>query len=264
MRKILIAGLLIAPLATAAWGDTLTLRNGTRYDGVFISGNSRTITFRDRDGVRRNFNVRDVQTLEFYGGDNSSYNRDSNGRYDDRRYDDRSYYAVLPVGTEIPVRTIDSIDSKNTAAGQTYAASIDRDVLDSSGNVAIPRGSDARMIIRRASGGGLGSAELVLDLDSVTVNGRRYIISTSDVTEKNRSGIGKNKRTAEMVGGGAVLGTIIGAVAGGGKGAAIGALAGAVGGGAVQVLTKGKEVRVPAESLITFRLDQELRLREQR
>jgi hypothetical protein len=63
-----------------------------------------------------------------------------------------------------------------------------------------------------------------------------------------------------MVGGGAVLGTLIGAIAGGGKGAAIGAAVGAAGGATAQVLTRGEEIRVPAESVLTFRLDQPWRL----
>ena len=63
-----------------------------------------------------------------------------------------------------------------------------------------------------------------------------------------------------MVGGGAVLGTIIGAIAGGGKGAAIGAVVGGAAGAGGEILTKGKEVRVPSESVLNFRLDQDLRL----
>jgi outer membrane lipoprotein SlyB len=80
------------------------------------------------------------------------------------------------------------------------------------------------------------------------------------VTKSNAEGLGKNKRTAEMVGGGAVLGTILGAIAGGGKGAAIGAAAGAAAGAGVQVLTRGKEVKVPAETQLTFQLDQPVNL----
>ena len=73
--------------------------------------------------------------------------------------------------------------------------------------------------------------------------------------------VGANRRTAEMVGGGAVLGTIIGAIAGGGKGAAIGAAVGAAAGAGTEILTKGKEVRVPSETVLNFRLDQDLILR---
>jgi hypothetical protein len=95
----------------------------------------------------------------------------------------------------------------------------------------------------------------------VTVEGRRYRVSTVDKELESGSGIGANKRTGEYVGGGAVLGAIIGAIAGGGKGAAIGAVAGGGGGAVAQVITRGKEVHVPAETELRFRLDRPLRLR---
>src|SRR5216684_3730602 len=91
-------------------------------------------------------------------------------------------------------------------------------------------------------------------------HGRHYNVSTEDLRQGNNRGIGANRRTGEMVGGGAVLGTLLGAIAGGGKGAAIGAIAGAAAGGGVQVLTKGKEVKVPAETVLKFKLDKPLRL----
>jgi hypothetical protein len=103
--------------------------------------------------------------------------------------------------------------------------------------------------------------ELVLDLASITVNGQRYTVDSEDqvVTGERKEGIGINKRTGKYVGGGAAIGAIIGAIAGGGKGAAIGAGVGAAGGAATQVLTRGDEVNVPSESLLTFRLQQPLR-----
>jgi hypothetical protein len=67
-----------------------------------------------------------------------------------------------------------------------------------------------------------------------------------------------------MVGGGALLGTVLGAIAGGGRGAAIGAAAGAAAGAGAQVLTRGKEIKVPAETTLTFRLEQPVRLVAQR
>jgi hypothetical protein len=132
---------------------------------------------------------------------------------------------------------------------------VNQDVTDASGNVAIPRGSSAELIVRKAS-----NKDLTLDLESVTVNGQRYTVNAdaSRLSGGQRDGIGKNKRTGEFIGGGAALGAIIGAIAGGGKGAAIGALAGAGAGAGTQVLTRGKTVKVPAESLLTFRLEQPL------
>src|ERR1051325_7103735 len=168
---------------------------------------------------------------------------------------------LIPSNTQIVVRTNESITSTTAEAGQTFDAVIDRDILNESGEVVIPRGCEARLVIREVRNeSSIGSPSLVLDLDSVNVSGRIYRVSTYDVAQSRHSGIGANRRTAEMVGGGAVLGTLLGALAGGGKGAAIGAIAGAVGGGTVQVLTRGKEVRVPAETLLTFQLDEPLEL----
>ncbi|HEX8764893.1 MAG TPA: hypothetical protein VF740_07010, partial [Candidatus Acidoferrum sp.] len=160
---------------------------------------------------------------------------------------------LVPDGTKVAVRTEDTIDSAKASEGQTYAAEVADDVLDGDGNVVIPRGSNAQIVIRSASKGGKirGASDLVLDLQSISVEGQEYMVSTVDLQEKGRQGIGKNKRTAEMTGGGAALGAIIGAIAGGGKGAAIGAGAGAGGGALTQVLTKGGSIKVPSETVLT-------------
>src|SRR5438477_8097709 len=133
----------------------------------------------------------------------------------------RSY--EVPAGTELSVRTEETIDSNHAVEGQTFAAEVTNNVLDSSGGVVIPRGANAQIIIRSASRGGRfrGSSDLVLDLVSVSVAGRRYQVSTADLVKQGKSGIGANQRTAKYGGGGAAIGAIIGAIAGGGRGAAI-------------------------------------------
>jgi len=168
----------------------------------------------------------------------------------------------LAAGTEVPVRSEETIDSSKAVEGQTYAAEITDDVRDSNGDVVIPRGSNAQIVIRSASKGGRfrGASDLVLDLRSITVEGQEYLVSTSDIQEKGKSGIGVNQRTGEYTGGGAALGAIIGAIAGGGKGAAIGAGAGAGAGALTQVLTKGASIRVPAETILTFKLDKPVKI----
>ena len=184
----------------------------------------------------------------------------NNDRNNDRNSD--RYDAVIPSGTELAVRTSEAINSRTAQVDQTFDAQVDRDVLGDAGQVLIPRGADARLIIKRINNGGsTGTPDMTLDLESIGMDGRRYLIDASDVNEKGTSGIGNNKRTGEMVGGGAVLGTIIGAIAGGGKGAAIGAVGGAAAGGTAEVLTKGKDVRVPSETVLRFRLDHPVHLR---
>ena len=99
----------------------------------------------------------------------------------------------------------------------------------------------------------------------MSVGGQRYAVvadqnpvGTSGTLGSGASTIGKNKKTATYIGGGALLGAVIGAVAGGGKGAAIGAATGAAAGAGAQIITQGRTVRVPAESLVTFRLARDL------
>jgi hypothetical protein len=168
----------------------------------------------------------------------------------------------LPAGSEISVRTNEDINSETAGEGQSFDAQVTRDATDVNGDVVIPRRADARVVIRSASGGGRikGASDLVLDLQSVTINGRPYSIDTADVTKSGKSGVGANQRTATHVGGGAALGAIIGAIAGGGKGAAIGAASGAGAGAVAQILTKGKAIKVPAESVLTFKLDKPLKV----
>jgi hypothetical protein len=169
---------------------------------------------------------------------------------------------TVPDGTELVVRTNEAIDSTNATEGRTFSGTIEQDVTGASGQVLIPKGSNTDLVIRKVSSGGTtGSPQVALDIQAINIGGHRYVVSTSDIQQGNNSGIGKNRRTGEYVGGGAAVGTLLGAIAGGGKGALIGAVAGAAAGGTAQVLTKGKEVKVPAETTLKFRLDRPLTLR---
>jgi hypothetical protein len=172
---------------------------------------------------------------------------------------------VLQSGTEISVQTQETIDGSTAADGQIFVADVTENVRDADGKVVIPAGAKAQVIIKSLTQGGKirGRDDLVLDLQSVSIDGRQYALSTVDLEEKGRQGLGTNKRTAEFLGGGAAIGGIVGALLGGGKGAAIGAGAGAGGGALGQALTKGN-IRVEAETILTFKLDMPLRVIERR
>lgn len=167
---------------------------------------------------------------------------------------------TVPTGTKVSIRTEETIDSAKAVEGQTFAGEVTEDVLDGDGATVIPRGANAQLIIRSASKGGRfrGASDLVVDVKEVSIDGREYEVSTSDLVQQGKSGVGANKRTAIYTGGGAALGAIIGAIAGGGKGAAIGAGAGAGGGALTQVLTKGSAIRIPVETVLNFQLDKPL------
>jgi hypothetical protein len=96
-----------------------------------------------------------------------------------------------------------------------------------------------------------GGAKLRLSLDALTINGKRYPLQTSSVARSEKS---KGKRSAVAIGGGAGLGALIGGIAGGGKGAAIGALVGGGAGTAGAAYTGNKDLVMPAETVLSFKI----------
>jgi hypothetical protein len=158
----------------------------------------------------------------------------------------------IPDGTIVSVRTIDSIDSSVNHTGQTFRASLDSPIVVGD-QVVIPKGLNVYLKLIDASSAGKfkGRSELTVSLDNFTYQGKTYQVSTSDVQEKGAS---RGKRSAAVVGGGAVLGALIGGLAGGGKGAAIGAGAGAGTGAVVQAVTHGEQVKIPSETRLDFTL----------
>jgi hypothetical protein len=163
---------------------------------------------------------------------------------------------VLPSGTEIKVRTDTAIPAK-PAASARYLASVSDDVKNSNGEVVIPRGSRAQLVAVPTSNG----KDTNLDLRSVTVSGRRYLLAEQNAGKSSApGGLGANKRTGKFVGGGAAIGAVLGAIFGGGKGAAIGALAGGAGGAGAQVYT-GRKKDLPAETELKFKLAEDLEMR---
>jgi hypothetical protein len=230
MRKwALIALISMTPLAVSA--AQLILRDGTVVRGAFIGGTSRQITFQDERGARRQFDLGQVQSISFDRMESpaGASNGDAYRTGPPASGGEEHYWAVIPAGTELAVRTDEGINSNYGFEGRTFTGTIQRDIVDTNGNVVVPRGSPAQLVIRQVQQGGtLNNGYFVLDLEAVQVNGRWHHLAAEDLRVNDQNGLGANRRTGEMVGGGAALGTLLGAVAGGGKGAAIGAIAGAI------------------------------------
>ncbi|MGA3227505.1 MAG: hypothetical protein ABSC65_27320 [Acidobacteriaceae bacterium] len=291
--KVLALALVLSCAALTAYADIIVLHDGTSYSGHYTPSGDGKLSFTDNQGIHYDLPVADVQSLVFSNAadhltlrNGKTYSGQLNGNgmisfqgsggidYQFPLRDVSSLVltgsqapttsqhiptVVVPEGTDIVIRTDDSIRSGQDSSGQLYPATIEQNVYDSSGSVAIPAGTRAKLVVSNVrSGGAVHSPELVLDLYSIDVHGEQYRVDTSAVTESNRSGLGANRRTAEYTGGGAGIGALMGAVFGGGKGAGIGALAGAGGGALTQLFTRGKEISVPAETAMTFRLERTL------
>ena len=280
-----------APAAADLPHATVVMRDGTRASGAIAATSPAEITVNLDGGGSRTIPMKDVRRVDY--GETAAAARPAapnappptappsndpsqpvapptpepthEEHYHPPAAAVQSRTRVLPAGTELPVRNEETIDSAKAVEGQLYAAEIAGDVRDADGAVVIPRGSNAQLVIKSATKGGRfrGTSDLVIDMVSVSIDGQQYRLDVSDISMKGRSGLGANKRTGEITGGGAALGAIIGAIAGGGKGAAIGAGSGAGAGAVTQILTKGS-IKVPAETILTFKLDSPLRVVEAR
>ncbi|HVH87004.1 MAG TPA: hypothetical protein VM912_09780 [Terriglobales bacterium] len=167
---------------------------------------------------------------------------------------------TIPAGTVITVRTAEALSSKTSQAGESFSATVARPV-DVGGAMAIPDGARATGVVTVAHplGRFKGGAALGLRLTSVEINGQNVPIDTTAVARTEK---GKGKRSATFIGGGAGLGALIGGLAGGGKGAAIGALAGAGAGTAGTAFTGNKEITIPAEYALSFKLTKPVEVRK--
>jgi|GEM_PF-630895 hypothetical protein len=166
---------------------------------------------------------------------------------------------VVPAGTRVTIRTNHALGSKTSQTGGVFTGFI-LTAITVGGEVVIPAGSEVTGIVKEAkkAGGFKGAAILRLALESVTINGHPYNVQAEEVAQTST---GKGKRTAGMIAGGTGVGAAIGGLAGGGTGAAIGALTGAAAGTIGAATTGKRDIELPAEAALSFRLTHSLTLR---
>jgi hypothetical protein len=169
----------------------------------------------------------------------------------------RSTDASIPAGTSLAIRINQNISVKSGRAGDHFDGEVVEPVADASNRVVVPRGTPVAGIIDASHRRGhfKGASILELRLTSMTLNGTRYPLDTHDLTRGKK---GKGKRSAAFIGGGTGLGMLVGGVASGGVGLLVGGLAGAGAGTAAAGLTGNRDVEIPSESIVRFRLADDL------
>ena len=163
----------------------------------------------------------------------------------------------VPAGTPLAIRINQHISVKTSHAGDRFDGELAESVVGPNDRVIIPKGTPVGGVVEESHRRGhfKGESYLELRLTSLTLNGTRYPVASSDLTRTKK---GKGKRSAAFIGGGTGLGMLIGGVATGGTGLLIGGLAGAGAGTAAAGLTGNRDLDIPSESIVRFKLAQDL------
>jgi len=252
MNRVFVVTALGLFLVAAAAADTLELKSGRIVQGKYLGGTQATLRF-DVNGEVQTFSTNDIVALTFTGRSDGSASSPMAAAAPAPAAAPGGD-VTIPAGQSMLIRMIDGVDSAKNQVGDVFHASLETDLYV--GNTVVARkGTDVygRLANSAKSGTFTGKSELQLELTRIVIDGKDYPLVSSDYTLQGK---GQGSQTAKKVGVGAVAGTIIGAIAGGGKGAAIGAAAGGATGAGVQVLTKGAQVKVPSETVLEFRLQQ--------
>lgn len=284
-QRILISLIAVCFSSVLLLADTIELRNGEVVNGQFVSADHSLVKIKVGTLVRT-FRTDKVSSIKFSATDSSTgsasrrpvrtspparevtprpaaapttqtmatpqQRAEAQPAQASTQPEKRADPVTIPAGTFLAIRLIDTIDTDKNIGGDTFNASLD-EAVEIGGKTVVPKNAlvHGKIVHSKESGKISGTPELRLELTHMIVNGRQIPIRTG---EYEQTGQGRGTRSAEMIGGGAAVGALIGAIAGKGKGVAIGAASGAAAGTAVQVLTKGNQLKIPSETRLTFRL----------
>ena len=163
----------------------------------------------------------------------------------------------IPAGTELAIRVDQRISVKGSRAGDRFTGELVAPVTASDNSVIVPKGTpvDGVVDVSHKRGHFKGASLLELRLTALTLNGTKYPLTTRDMAERKK---GKGRRSAAFIGGGSGLGMLVGGVATGGVGLVVGGLVGGGAGTAVAGLTGNRDLVIPAESIVHFKLADDL------
>lgn len=163
----------------------------------------------------------------------------------------------VPAGTMLTIRIDQRISVKASRAGDTFTGEFVDPVLASDNSVLVPKGVPVGGVVdvSHRRGHFKGRSLLELRLTSLTLDGTQYPLTTRDLA---RSKKGKGRRSAALIAGGSGAGMLVGGVATGGVGLVVGGLVGGGAGTAAAGLTGNRDINIPAESIVRFKLADDL------
>ena len=168
---------------------------------------------------------------------------------------------TIPAGIELAIRINQSLSVRTSRAGDRFTGEVVQPVTASDGSAIVPKGTtvEGEVVEARRAGTFRGRAVLELKLTALTVNGARYRVATGDL---ERTGQSKGKRSERLIASGSGLGMLIGGVTHGGVGLVVGGLVGAGAGTAAAGTTGNRNLEIPAETVVHFRLAKDLTVQQ--
>lgn len=163
----------------------------------------------------------------------------------------------IPKGTSLAIRVDQTISVKTSRPGDEFTGEIVEPIYAPDNSILVPKGTRVRGRVDAAHRRGRfkGASILALRLTAMRLNGTEYPLETREFAESKR---GKGRRTAGLIGGGAGLGMLVGGLATGGAGLLWGGLAGGGAGTAAAAFTGNRDLYIPAEAIVHFRLADDL------
>ena len=225
-------------LPASAMCDTLVLRDGRVFQGKYLGGTQDWLQF-ESDGQHQEISVGSVSNITFSLPPPPPPPPPAAAK-------SMPAATTVPAGTRLLVRTDTPIKTGENAAGDRFSTTLETDVA-TYGVVVFRKGS--KLYGRIVEGEGakrlVGKARIVVELTDATVNNQTVPIMTDKL---GYEGKGTGGDTLTKIGAGTAIGAVLDGKEGAAKGAAIG--------GGVALLTKGKQITVPAQTLLEFRLQQ--------
>ena len=236
---LLLAGVGIVLMAAATVADTLMLKDGRVLSGTYKKGTANAIEF-ESDGSIHTYPLESIISLTFQRSAPPS--SPPQGQVEAPAAANQG--GTINPGTKLMVRTETSLVTGKVKSGDRFTALLEADivvggkVIASRGSTVYGRVSESKKARRVA-----GVAKLVIELTDLMIAGQLYPLVTEQIGYQ-----GERSGTLKKIALGAATGGVIDGSDGAGTGAAVGA--------GVAVMTKGKQIEIPAKSLIEFRITQ--------
>lgn len=241
----LVAGL-AAFCASPALADTLELKSGSLMQGTYLGGTQGTVRFQVGEATQT-IAVGDIVALTF---ESRPAGQPPQGGAAPAVAPAAAPQAtqpqpvVVPAGTSLLVRMREGVDSKRDKTGHRFTAVLEAP-LSIGSKIVAPQGAlvYGRLASSESAGRVAGRSQLKLELTDIMINGLRQPLMTGTCKVKGEK---QGKNSAGKVARGAIIGGLIK----GKKGAKTGAKVGA----GAAILTGGKQVSIPAGTLLEFPL----------